>query len=92
MLSFALITSCRFDNAAILIIVVGSLVIVVVAGIFYWKVVMPGSVDTRGTTCGGKHIGSVTEARPTDVELRMSDGGAISNPMVEEGGGYIYED
>lgn len=51
---------------------------------------MSGSM-AAGAASRGKHIGSVTEARTTDVELRMSDGAAISNPMTESSS-YVYED
>jgi hypothetical protein len=82
----------RFDSAAILIVVVAGVLFFGVAGMLYWKYIVVGTIAAAGTSKkrGSTNLDTVTEARKTDLELRMSDGAGITvNPIVNDG--YMYD-
>ena len=85
------ILNARFDNAAVLLVVLGSLVILGIATAVYSKFFFAKRViKTQNLAEGGNdRITTVTDQRDTDVELRISDVSSVSNPMARKFG-YTY--
>ena len=68
-----------------------SLLVVGVVGVLYWKFVVAGSASSSSSAIDKSSIAGITQARNTDVELRMSDGAGISNPMRATDESYQYD-